>query len=108
MAEDEEEEPTSPEAEGVEILMPPEQIGGSWANFARVTHSPYEFTLDFIRIDFAAEPRKQGVVVARISMSPLFISQLIDALKSNWEAFAEKSLEIEVKGDGNAYPRDQG
>lgn len=36
---------------GVEpqIMIDPTQMAGVWANFAHVSHSPYEFTLDFVR-----------------------------------------------------------
>jgi hypothetical protein len=32
-----------------EIMIEPAMIGGVWSNLARVSHSPYEFTLDFAR-----------------------------------------------------------
>jgi hypothetical protein len=79
-----------------QIIIEPQQMAGVWANFAKVSHSPYEFTLDFVRLDFAT---KQGIVVARVSVSPLFITQLIDALNENWQEYAEKALPKEVTGD---------
>lgn len=79
-----------------QIVIEPQQMAGVWANFARVGHSPYEFTLDFVRLDFET---KQGIVVARVSVSPLFITQLIDALNNNWQEYAEKALPKEVTGD---------
>jgi hypothetical protein len=81
--------------------MQPEQMAGVWANFARVSHSEYEFTLDFVRLDFANSP-PNGIVVARVSVSPLFISQLIDALQSNWNEYARKALPREVYEGGEA------
>jgi hypothetical protein len=74
-------------------------LGGVWANFAQVSHSPYEFTLDFVRLDFSQQP-PTGIVVSRVSMSPLFVRQLIDALSQNWDDFAKKSLPKEVYEDG--------
>ena len=44
------------------IIMPPDQMGGVWANFAIVRHSEHEFTLDFIRMDGMGS----GIVVARV------------------------------------------
>jgi hypothetical protein len=82
------------------IYLPPEQMGGVWANFARVSHSEHEFTLDFVRLDFAGQP-VTGVVVARVGVSPLFITQLIDALGDNWEKYAEKALPPEARNDGH-------
>lgn len=87
-----------PEQAEVPIIMPPDQRGGVWANFARVSHSEHEFTLDFVRIDHADG---QGVVVARVSVSPLFVTQLVEALESNWQKFADKTLPREVFDDDN-------
>lgn len=81
---------------GLRVEVPDAQKGGVWANFARVTHSPYEFTLDFARIDFAAG---EGVVVARVNLSPLLVSQLLDALTSNWETYAAKAMPRDVQPD---------
>ena len=64
-----------------EIMLQTEQMAGVWANFAAVSHSEHEFTIDFVRMDGTAPPPGRGIVVARVSMSPLFVTQLIDALK---------------------------
>jgi hypothetical protein len=77
----------------VEIL--PEHRAGVWANYARVSHSPYEFTLDFVRLDFTERP-PNGVVVARVSVSPLMVTQLIEALNDNWQKYAEKAMPREI------------
>lgn len=81
-----------------QIIIDPAHMGGVWANFAQVSHSPYEFTIDFARLDFSSNP-PQGIVVARVSLSPLMVSQLIDALSSNWKIFATKSMPPEVQED---------
>ncbi len=82
-----------------QILIQAEQMAGVWANYARVAHSPYEFTLDFVRLDFTNNP-PNGIVVARVSLSPLLITQLISALDDNWHKYAERSLPPEVHGYG--------
>ncbi|MBU6244101.1 MAG: DUF3467 domain-containing protein [Actinomycetales bacterium] len=71
-----------------------EDMGGVWANWARVAHSPYEFTIDFVRMDFEDPP--SGVVVSRVNLSPLFVRQLMDALDENWRSYAAKALPPEV------------
>jgi hypothetical protein len=78
------------------IEITSEQKAGTWANFARVSHSMYEFTLDFIRMDFAARP-PEGIVVARVSVSPLFISQLLDAITVNFHQYSQKAMPPEVR-----------
>jgi hypothetical protein len=82
-----------------EIILRQEQIGGVWANFAQVSHSQHEFTIDFVRMDATAPPPGRGIVVARVSMSPLFVTQLIDALQKNWSGYAEKALPREARGE---------
>ena len=94
------------------ISMDAQQMAGVWANFASVSHSPYEFTLDFARVDFNQQP-PQGIVVSRVSLSPLLVSQLIDALTSNWQRYAERALPREVYDDGSStgespLPGDEG
>lgn len=82
----------------VSLELPDAHKGGVWANFARVTHSPYEFTLDFARLDFATAPDMQGVVVARVNLSPMLVAQLISALETNWEAYASKAMGTDERG----------
>jgi hypothetical protein len=60
----------------------------------------HEFTLDFVRLDSASPPPGRGIVVARVSVSPLFVTQLIDALTDNWQKYAQKALPKEVREDG--------
>ena len=38
-------------------------------------------------------------VVARVNLSPLMVTQLMEALKENWQNYAEKALPKEVRGD---------
>lgn len=88
------------------VRLPESQAGGVWANFARVGHSEHEFTIDFIRIDYASittEGEMQGVVVARVGVSPLFVRQLITALEDNWSKYAKKALPREVYGDDDPH-----
>jgi hypothetical protein len=88
---DDEQQPDEPRE--LEIILQPDKMAGVWANFARVTHSEHEFTLDFVRMETGST---QGIVVARVSVSPLFITQLIDALGSNWQKYAAKAMPKEV------------
>ncbi len=96
-----------PAYEGVlEVSITPDQQGGVWANFARVNHSPHEFTIDFVRVDYANAPNLTGIVVARIGLSPLFVRQLIDALQENWENYAKKAMPKEVRDADDAASGD--
>ena len=78
-----------PDGTKLQIRLPPELEAGVWSNFAVVRHSPYEFTLDFIRLDFSGtQSPRRGVVVQRVNMSPQFVEQLISALSDNMSKFA--------------------
>src|SRR5689334_2132095 len=70
------------------IQMPAELIGGTYANFANVTFSRYEFTLTFARIEHEVEEGDvPGAVVARINAAPRFVEELIAALQDSWSKY---------------------
>ena len=51
------------------IHIDPQFLGGSYANFANVSFSDYEFTITFARIDHEVEEGDiPGVVVSRVNM----------------------------------------
>ena len=78
-----------PDSNSFQIEGTIEMAGGVWANFAAVSHSPHEFTIDFIRLDYQTQNPTKGVVVQRVNMSPLFVQQLIGALSDNLEKYAQ-------------------
>ena len=89
----------------MKIHTQPEQMGGVWANAAAVRHSPHEFTIDFLRCDFDdAGKAAAGILVQRVNMSPLLITQLITALQENWSNYASKALPQELIGDAVIDP----
>ncbi len=91
-----------------EIILRQELMPGVWANFAQVSHSQHEFTIDFVRMDGTAPPPGRGIVVARVSMSPLFITQLIDALQQNWSGYAQKAMPRDLLEGGSTDPSPEG
>jgi hypothetical protein len=87
--EDPPEEPDeSPAEQGPNIMMPSEEFAGKWANAAAIARTPHEFTLDFMRI---GPQGQQGMVVSRVSFSPLLASQLLDLLGEQWREYTEES-----------------
>src|SRR3954452_21544149 len=67
------------------IHFTPEIMAGVYANFANVSHSPYEFTITFARVDHEVEEEEvPGVVVARVNLSPRFMQELIEAMEDNY------------------------
>ncbi len=60
-------------------------MGGVYTNFANVSHSDYEFTVTFARVDHEVEADEvPGVVVSRVNLSPRFMRELIDAMEDNY------------------------
>lgn len=87
----------------MKIHSQPDQLGGVWANAAAVRHSPHEFTIDFLRCDFDDNGQAMnGVLVQRVNVSPLFITQLIGALQDNWSKYASKAMPHDI--DFSAEP----
>ena len=69
----------------INIHFSPDIMAGVYSNFANVSHSDYEFTITFARVDHEVEDEEiPGVVVSSINMSPRFARELIDALQDAW------------------------
>jgi hypothetical protein len=69
----------------INIHFSPEMMAGHYANFANVSHSDYEFTVTFARVDHEVEEGEvPGVVVSRINLSARFMRELIDAMEENY------------------------
>src|SRR4051794_1785250 len=69
----------------INIHFSPEDMAGHYANFANVSHSDYEFTITFARVDHEIEEDEiPGVVVSRVNLSPRFMRELIEAMQDNF------------------------
>jgi uncharacterized protein DUF3467 len=69
----------------INLHTTPEVMQGHYANFANVSHSDYEFTITFARVDHEVEDDEvPGVVVSRINLSPRFMRELIEAMEDNY------------------------
>ena len=77
--------PDDPRERHFNIQTTPEAMAGVYANFANVSHSDYEFTVTFARVDHEVEAEEvPGVVVSRVNLSPRFMRELIDAMEDNY------------------------
>src|ERR671910_174518 len=69
----------------INLHTTPETMAGTYANFANVSHSDYEFSITFARVDHEVEEGEvPGVVVSRVNLSPRFMRELMDAMEDNW------------------------
>ena len=81
----------TPPERHLNIHTSPEVMAGHYANFANVSHSDYEFSITFARVDHEIEAEEvPGVVVSRINLSPRFTRELIDALEDNWSKWVTR------------------
>src|SRR5246127_5848711 len=77
-------DPNTPERH-INIHFSPDIMAGVYSNFANVSHSDYEFTITFARVDHEVEEEEiPGVVVSRINLSAKFMRELIDAMQDNY------------------------
>lgn len=77
-------EPNRPERQ-INIHFAPEVMAGHYANFANVSHSDYEFTITYARVDHDIEDAEiPGVVVTRVNLAPKFMRELIEAMQDNY------------------------
>ena len=93
----------------INIHIEPEKMAGHYANFANVSHSDYEFTLTFARVDHEVEDDViPGVVVSRINLSPRFMRELIDAMEDNYGRWrARESIKGLPEVEGRQDPQER-
>src|SRR2546429_8518424 len=88
----------------INIHFAPEIMAGVYANFANVSHSDYEFTITFARVDHEVEDEEiPGVVVTRVNLSPRFMRELIDAMEDNYSKWRtrERIKNLPEFGEGS-------
>ncbi len=90
----------------INIHTSPEVMAGHYANFANVSHSDYEFTLTFARVDHEMEGDEiPGVVVSRINLSAKFMRELIDAMEDNYSKWrTREGIKSLPEGGGDQPP----
>ena len=73
------------------IQINEEHLAGSYANFANISFSDYEFTLTFARIEHEVdEGDVPGVVVGRVNVSHRFMRELLDAMEDSWSKWSSR------------------
>ena len=72
------------------IQIDAEHLAGTYANFANISFSEYEFTITFARIDHEIQESEgpTGIVVSRVNMSTRFAKEFLDALTDSWSKYA--------------------
>lgn len=68
----------------IDVKISDEELRGRYANLLRVTHTREEFFLDFINL---LPP--QGVVTARVVLSPGHLKRIVRALAANLARYEE-------------------
>jgi hypothetical protein len=82
------------------IEVPLQHAGGVWANWAQITESAHEFTIDFARLDHSQEPIR-GVLVARVALSSKLLAELVEALGETWDRYAAQATHEELENVTN-------
>ncbi len=76
-----------------QIQIKPEIAGGTYANFAMITHSNTEFVIDFAQM-FPGMPACQ--VCSRIIQAPEHAKRLLAALQENVYKYEQQFGKIEI------------
>ena len=80
-----------PRERHLNIHFSPEIMAGVYANFANVSHSDYEFTVTFARVDHEVEDEEvPGVVVARVNLSMPFMHELLEAMNDAYSKWTSR------------------
>jgi len=93
------------------IHATPEVMAGVYANFANVSHSDYEFSITFMRLDHETETDEEvtGVVVSRVNMSSRFMKELCDAMNDNYSKWlAAENIRNLPESPGRSDGLDEG
>ena len=73
------------------LNVDPQHLAGTYANFANITFSDYEFTITFARVDHEIDAEEiPGIVVSRVNLSPKFMRELADALEDSYSKYATR------------------
>jgi len=99
----------SDEERRLNIHFTPELMAGVYANFANISHSDYEFTLTFCKVDHEVDEEEvPGWVVARVNVTPRFMEELLEAMQDNWEKWSARERIRELPEAPGHEEEDQG
>jgi Protein of unknown function (DUF3467) len=89
--------PPVPEPQGINVVVPEDQIAGHYANIVSVWHTPHEFAIDFAVIQpFAGGPEgsMQAMVTARVRIPPTIVFDLLRTINENLAQYEQTFGEI--------------
>lgn len=69
----------------IQVKASDEALKGAYANMAQISHSQEEFVLDFMNIY-----PPQGVLAARVIVSPAHMKRLVEAFQDNLKRYEEQ------------------
>jgi uncharacterized protein DUF3467 len=75
-----------------EIEVPPDLVGGVYANFLSAWHTEHEFTLDFSTVVAADPPRAH--VVSRIKVAPTIVFEMMRTINEKMTIYEQTYGEI--------------
>lgn len=78
------------EQKQIKIKMGEKDLKGVYSNLMQIYHTKEEFCLDFFNIF-----PPQGILTARVLMSPAHLKRMVKALKENMEKYEAKFGQVE-------------
>ncbi|MFQ6049868.1 MAG: DUF3467 domain-containing protein [Candidatus Paceibacterales bacterium] len=78
------------EKKQIQLKARDEDLKGAYSNLMQVSHTKEEFCLDFFNVF-----PPQGILTARVLMSPAHLKRMIRALQENMKKYEEKFGQVE-------------
>jgi hypothetical protein len=94
----------------INLHATPEMMAGVYANFANVSHSDYEFSITFVRLDYESDEGGEinGVVMSRVNLSPRFMKELVDAMNDNYAKWLQaENIKNLPEAPGHSRPSEE-
>ncbi len=104
--------PPVPQPQGVNVVVPDDQVAGHYANVVGAWHTPHEFAVDFAVIQpfvGGAPGSMQARVVTRVRIPPTIVFDLLRAINDNLAQYEETFGEIKrPEPETSDEPSDEG
>ncbi|MBN2041425.1 MAG: DUF3467 domain-containing protein [Spirochaetes bacterium] len=79
----------------IEIKIDESVASGEFSNFTNISHSPDEFTFDFLYVN-PTPPPGFGKLMSRVILTPGHAKRVLQALSDNVRKFEERFGEIKI------------
>src|SRR5688500_7196943 len=89
----------------INIYLLPEIVAAGYSNIANLSPAGFDFSVTFARVDQMVDDEEvPGVVVSRVTLSPRFMRELIDAMEDNFAKWQTREGIRNLPDTGQSSP----